>query len=118
MIIDNPPGEAKMSEVLMEFIEPYMPHAQTREALDKLLALATVAWNAALRSGSERDDFLRSMEQTLPQEARADMRSILGEMITRKETHFAGIERTIIDYQLTMTPNGPHLSVMSTFEKL
>ena len=114
MMVLAPRGETKMSEVLLEFLEPYSEHWSTEEGFRKLLTVGLVAWNAALLSGSKREQFLQDMVQALPAEVRADMRSIVEEMIRRKETHFAANKRAIIDYQLTMTPSGPHLSVISS----
>jgi hypothetical protein len=53
----------KMSEVLEEFIEPYVESATTPEAYDKLIALAIIAWNAALLEETERQNLItRSIE--------------------------------------------------------
>ena len=38
----------KMSDVLEEFVEPYLEFAETEEAYRKLLSVAVVAWNVAL----------------------------------------------------------------------
>jgi hypothetical protein len=114
MMVISPPGEANMSEVLLEFLEPYSEHWSTEEGFRKVLTVGLVAWNAALLSGSKREQFLQDMVQAVPAEVRGDMRSIVEEMIRRKETHFADNKRTIIDYQLTMTPSGPHVAVIST----
>ena len=84
--------------------------------LGKLLTLALVAWNAALFSGSKRSDFIESMAQAVPADARQDMRTIIEEMIQRKEAHFASHKRMIVDYQITMTPSGPNLAVISTLD--
>jgi len=109
-------SETKMSEVLVEFLEPYSEHWKTEEELRKLLTLALVAWNAALFSGSKRSDFIQRMAQSFPPESRQDFHSIIQEMIKRKEAHFASNKRTILDYQVTMTPSGPHLVVLSTLD--
>jgi hypothetical protein len=53
---------------------------------------------------------------TLPPETHRDFRSIVDEMIQRKQTYFPNIKRLILDFQFTRTPAGPHLSVMSTPE--
>lgn len=103
-----------MSEVLMEFLEPSAEHWRTEEELQKLLTLGLVAWNGALLSGPEREVFIQDMAQALPPEARPDMRSIVEEMIRRKETYFAGNKRAILNYELTMTPAGPHVAVISS----
>ncbi|MCI0463952.1 MAG: hypothetical protein L0Z62_44025 [Gemmataceae bacterium] len=105
-----------MSEVLMEFLEPYTKHWKTEEDLRKLLTLGIVAWNAALVTGSTRDELIQSTSEVIPPELRQGLRSILDEMIQRKESYFANNKRMIIDYELTMGPAGPYLSVISTLE--
>jgi len=114
VIVETPAGTRKMSEVLLEFVEPYSDAWETDEELRKLLTLALVAWNAALMSGGVRDQFLQDMETAMPPEARPTMRAIVAGMIQRKLTHFASNTRSIIDFQVTPTPEGPHVSVAST----
>jgi hypothetical protein len=113
-VLVEPPGAAKMSEVLLQFLEPYAEHWKNEEQLHKLLTVALVAWNAALHSGKKRTEFIEEMVQAVPPDARPAMKAIVEEMIQRKEAHFAGNKRVILDYQLTMTPTGPHLAVIST----
>jgi hypothetical protein len=114
-VISTPGGQEKMSEVLLEFVEPYLQHGRTEEAVNKLLTVALVAWNAALVTGSQRDKLIQDTLQAVPAEVRPVMKNIIEEMMRRKETHFANNRRMIINYQLTMTPSGPHLQVLSTF---
>jgi hypothetical protein len=114
MIVVSPPGQAKMSEVLVEFLEPYSEHWRTVEEFRKLVSVGAVAWNAALLPRSEREAFLQEMVQAVPPEVRQDMRSIVEEMIHRKETYFADNKRAIVNYEIAMTPAGPHLSVISS----
>ncbi len=113
-IIYDLPGAAKMSEVLLEFVEPYMESAPTEDALRKLLTLAIVAWNAALIPPAEREALIRKTEDGLPPDMRSDFRAILEPMILRKQQLFSDNRRAIIEYELTMRPAGPYLQVMST----
>lgn len=53
-VVFQPSGEVKMSEVLLEFVEPYKQFAQTEEAYRKMLTLAVVAWNASFLPEVER----------------------------------------------------------------
>jgi hypothetical protein len=114
MIVVSPPGQAKMSEVLVEFLEPYAEHWRTVEEFRKLVSVGALAWNAALLPRSERESFFQEMVQAVPPEVRQDMRSIVEEMIHRKETYFAANKRAIVNYEIAMTPAGPHLSVISS----
>ena len=43
-----------MSEVLREFVEPYLEFADTEEATRKLLTVAMVAWNASFLTEEEQ----------------------------------------------------------------
>lgn len=47
-VVPRPEGMEKMSEVLLEFVQPYMKSAKTRKAYDSLLAIAVASWNCAL----------------------------------------------------------------------
>ncbi len=114
LVIHTPPGELKMSEVLEEFIEPFKGQWQTEEDLNKLLGVAVIAWNAALLPEGEREEFIEQTLQSAPAEVRADLHTILMELIRRKLALFADIQRSIIDYELTWRPTGPHLNVLST----
>src|SRR5467141_3000028 len=59
VVIRTPVGEKKMSEVFLEFVEPYSDHWKTAEDLKKVLGVAVLAWNAALYPGPEREKLLR-----------------------------------------------------------
>ena len=117
VLVHAPPGEVKMSEVLLEFIEPYSNDWTTAEQLKKLLSVATIAWNAALLPASGRAEILQKMGDKLPPEDLQPMRAIIEEMIARKLTRFANNHRFILDYQVAMTPSGPHVTVMSSLDK-
>jgi len=115
VIVYDPPGAAKMSEVLEEFVKPYWELATTEDAMRKLLTVACVAWNAALLPPTEREKMIRESEKTLPAGMRQDYRAILDPLIERKEEQFAENTRAILSFELTMRPTGPYLEVMSTF---
>ncbi len=42
-MVTNPKGEVKMSEVLEEFVEPYLDFAQNRSQREKLFSIAVIA---------------------------------------------------------------------------
>jgi hypothetical protein len=110
-------GVEKMSEVLLRFIEPYMDLVTTDEALEKLVAVALVAWNAAMLSPDERETLIRKTEETLPAEIRADFRTVLDPLIARKQEHFSDYRRHIVSFDLASGPTGPRLNVLSLLEK-
>ena len=112
VVIENPAGQAKMSEVLMQFIEPYP--WRTKEELDRLLSVATLAWNVGMFPASERNGLVEQIVKTFPPAGQAQMRAFVTEMVQRKLSRFAGIQRIVVSYELTMLPTGPYLAVMSS----
>jgi hypothetical protein len=114
----EPKGQAKMSEVLEDFVEPYRDEIDdTIEAQTKLLTVAILAWNAALLPEEERqgmvEQLLEEGLQGVPQETKRGLGEIVAGLIERKLAHFAEYKRPIIDFELTETGSGYHLPVMS-----
>jgi hypothetical protein len=109
----NPPGQEKMSEVLEQFIEPYLGAVDDVTSMQKLTTLATVAWNAAILADDRRESFLDSIMDTFPKKARSDAARIIEEMIQRKNRYFADNRRQIVNVQVTDTGDGFHLAVAS-----
>jgi hypothetical protein len=111
-------NEEKMSEVLLEFIEPFEDLTTTSEAYRKLIALAVIAWNAALLKGADRQNLIVESTKTIlamaGEEWRQDLNNILAMLVERKERYFAHNKRFIIDYRLSETKKSYHLSVIST----
>ena len=107
-----------MSEVLENFVEPYWEYASTEDEMKKLLLVATVAWNAAMMEDEKRREFLRQVLNSTPEDVRDEVSKVLKEMIKRKQEEFGECVRNILDIKLTMTRNGPHLSVVSTMPKI
>jgi hypothetical protein len=113
-IVYDPPGIAKMSEILREFIEPFREFADTTEAMHRLLATALVAWNTALMPEAERAESLKVVSENLPPDTVEDFYAIVEEMVERKERYFAQYNRYILEYELTETENDYHIAVIST----
>jgi len=63
-----------MSEVLMEFVDPYTVHAGTEEKWGKLLGVAVIAWNASMFPPAERkrivDGPIDHEVKSMPKEAK------------------------------------------------
>src|SRR4051812_16729921 len=90
-VVLTPPGGQKMSEVLLDFIEPYADQWRTPEDLRKLLMLASIAWNAGLMGAEARHALIEPAVESLPPDARLFFQRMIAEMIRRKETEFAHI---------------------------
>jgi hypothetical protein len=104
----------KMSEVLLDFISPYRRGDESPRELQALLSFALAAWNLALLPQEERQEVLQKVVNEAGGKGIGNCPEIVGELIARKEESFAGIKRFIVDFELTMTGNEPHLSVMYT----
>ncbi len=115
--IASPQGEIKMSEVLEEFVEPYLDFARNRSQREKLFNLAVAAWNLALMPENERQQIIdQGIEGTVGNDllARQDIGEFIDELIARKQTLFAENKRHIVEFQLQDTGKTLHLSVAST----
>ena len=110
----GPGAPEKMSEVLMEFLEPHVEKCKTAEEIRKLVLLGIVAWNAAVAPPAEGERLIRDTMGTMPPDVRKDYLSVIADLMERKLAFFADNTRLIVDYELTMGPDGPHLSVAST----
>ncbi len=118
-IVTRPtPDGIKISDVLREFVEPYMDLAQTEEAYRKLLMTAVIAWNVTLFPEQERMAKFEKFLQCYPAEVMNEARNIIEELMVRKEKYFSQYRRMILDFEVTDTGRGWHLSVVSTeFDK-
>jgi hypothetical protein len=116
-----PSGQARMSDVLADFVEPYRELADTEEAHRKLLTLAVMAWNAALLPEKEQHAMVdRVLDEGLPTatpELKIGLKEIVHRLMARKKAYFSENKRTIIDFELTDTGRGYHLAVASTLEE-
>lgn len=111
--ISAPPGTLKMSEVIIEFLEPYQEHATTYEAQQKLTMIGLIAWNASLLPEDEAPAMIDNSIKVLPRAVREEMIGIIEEMMERKKKHFAKFTRPVVDYHLTDDGDEWHLSVAS-----
>jgi hypothetical protein len=93
----------KMSEVLLEFIEPYLHYAQTGEILDRLVTTAVLAWNASLLPEEKRAEFLdeagRAVFAEDGRQAADDFRSAMCDLVKRKQRLFSKDERIVVNYE-------------------
>jgi hypothetical protein len=116
----NPSGVVKMSEVLEDFVEPYLEFSENHQQREQLFGLAMTAWNLALLPERRRQVvFERTFEQVISQTGlpKRDFSGIIGEMITRKLDYFADNRRMIVSFELKDTGRDFQLLVASTLEK-
>lgn len=116
-VVVNPKGQAKMSDILEAFIEPYLDSACDLEQRRKLFAMAAFAWNLALFPEDEQQQELEQIVEQLSagdQRLRQNTKEILEELIERKQQYFRKHQRYILDFELTETRSDFHLSVVSS----
>jgi hypothetical protein len=121
-IVMEPSGAEKMSEVLEDFVEPYMDSVDSIEAHRNLLQLAVLAWNTSLLPQAEQR---KTVDSTLTKnlfgediQMEKEIKQIVYEMIERKQNYFPQIKRFIADFTLKGTGKRVHLSVASTLHKI
>jgi hypothetical protein len=117
-VVVNPAGEVKMSEVLEDFVEPYLDMTTSRDQRLKLLAIAVFAWNLTLmpedQQQQELDKIVTELAKGQGRQMKQDIREILEEMMERKRQFFAQHQRYILDFELRERRNDFHLSVVSS----
>jgi hypothetical protein len=112
----GPPGQLKMSEVIVEFAEPLLDAARDDREYRNALGLAIVAWNVSLLPE-------RMWTATLPKHLRElaseeDVADDLGHLLTglihRKERFYPHVRRLVLDYEITRSSGDRRLDVVST----
>jgi RNA binding exosome subunit len=120
-IVVDPKGVQKMSEVLEEFVEPYLPSAQGHQQTKALFAMAIVAWNISLLPDAEQRSHLENVSQKVAESSGsqdcADIREELQRMVDRRKKYFSYCNRRILDFELTESADDYHLSVISTLDQ-
>ncbi|MEM9486592.1 MAG: hypothetical protein AAGA83_23200 [Cyanobacteria bacterium P01_F01_bin.116] len=119
-IVKNPKDEVKMSDVLEEFAEPYLPESDELEQHKMVYEMAIIAWNLAVIPKNQRqsalDELFKDLMKGKPATARQDLNDLMDEMVARKLALFPNNRRYILDFQLEDTGDQFHLSVASTLE--
>ena len=117
VVIDTPAGHKKMSEVLMEFIEPYSEHGDTETRLRNLLSIAALAWNAGLLPERERPGVVDQIVNTAPPEVRSGLRFMVENMIHRKLSQFGSNKRIIAEFTVNFTGRKMNIHVLSSLDE-
>jgi hypothetical protein len=100
--------DRKISETFLAFAEPLLcplPTASLEEQLNTALRLAFTVWNAVVFADVTGDgEHLARCRQLSGNDA--ELAQLLEELVTRKHVLFAGDERLIGAWKVSMTPNG------------
>jgi len=118
---ENPEGYEKMSEILIEFVKPFLDEANSHQRREALFSVAVVSWNLAIVPENERQKMLKMMSKKLrnkqdPEFAK-DTQSLIEEFIERKLTFFADNNRFITGFELDDRSDSFYISVSSVIPK-
>lgn len=117
-LVTAPEGAEKMSEVLGDFVSPFLPFVDTDDDRRMLIKTAILAWNLSLLAPIKRSLMLEaSIVNICPSGNlldRENLRKDLNQMITHKLQFFANNQRKILDVQISDHGEQFHLSVAST----
>ena len=96
VVLKNPEGQLKMSQVIEEFAEPLLEGARTDDQIRFALSTAIVAWNLGCLPEEEQLEAFREgpMKKLGPEGV-----VILKELVRRKLEVFPDINRTIVDFE-------------------
>ena len=117
-LIHNPPGKAKMSDLLKYFAEPYIDSTHNQQQYENLLSMSVLAWNMALLPEEKRQPTLEDILKGVSPEPdfQAFFREFMETMIARKLTYFDQHKRRIIEFYVTDLGDQYHISVASSIE--
>jgi hypothetical protein len=113
-VVVEPSSEVKMSEVIMDFVEPYRDYAHTYEEFNELIALAVVTWNAALLPEDEGEKMVDRLTGVFSPSEAEDFKEIVETLMERKRRYFSDNKRLILDYHVSDSGEDFYLSVAST----
>ena len=120
LLLIEPAGWEKMSEVLEDFYEPFVDKAESDEDLRWLVGMAVVAWNTSLLPEAKQREMADRLYGVVsadgPSPGAETVRVLFAALLERKHAHFAQNRRVIHKYRLDPVPGGLHLSVASSMD--
>lgn len=115
----GPLGLEKMSEVLGDFVEPFVGQTRNIDEYRNLFHFGVMAWNTALLPEDERQEAIDDIIRKIGPETGAELRELqvlLDQLILRKKRHFATNRRVIAGFDLRETSEGFCLNVVSSLD--
>ena len=117
-VIVEPRGADKMSEIILDFAEPFLELVDNEKAI---LTLAMAAWNIAIFPEEDRDAkidelVIKCFPQDDPQPLEV-IKAVVGRLITRKLKLYPDNKRILLGYEFIESGNKRMLNVMSTMHR-
>ena len=117
-VVVEPEGQAKMSEVILEFAEPLLDQCKGEKSEQTATALAIMIWNLSLLPEKDQDREIEKMCSKLFGSNDAKDYAILVDYATflmeRKKKYYSDNKRAIINYQISGSGKSRRLDVAST----
>ena len=112
----DPEGQDKMSEVMLEFVAPYIESLDTEEAYRRLFTVALIAWNASFLPDQQRKGYVdKVLDAGIPTvETREGLKAIVDVLVARKDAHFSDYTRKLVAFDVRDAGNEFRVSVAST----
>jgi len=109
-LLEGPTEERKVSDALLELVQPYVramdSHEHTQPRLDQLVSFGALAWNASLLPASDAvvADGLATLG--LGEEDLEIARDLIASLSERRRRLFPDDRRLIMSTAVTLTPSG------------
>jgi hypothetical protein len=103
------PVALKLSECLVALVQPYRQDDLTRDGYQKLITVASVAWNVCSFPPDQRERLLERSLEAIPMVDRPMARALILEFIVRKNELFPDDRRFIAN--ATVTDKGSSFAV-------
>lgn len=97
----NPPGDEKMSAVILEYAKPLMEHAENVEQQNKAIAMAIICWNASFVAENHGDGMVAEIAEAFEGTGGtedASVREVIQFMLSRKEDLFSHYKKRVADW--------------------
>ena len=117
-LVVDPEGQAKMSEMILDFAKPFLDKYKDEEPERKAIGLAIIIWNTSLFPKKEQDREIEKLCSDLtPTDDANDFAALMDHvniLLERKKKYYPDNKRAIIKYQTSGTGKNRRLDVAST----
>ncbi|RLA88896.1 MAG: hypothetical protein DRG58_06705 [Deltaproteobacteria bacterium] len=119
LIIKNRSSKLKMSQVILDFAEPFLAQIDEQDdtAFREVIDLAILGWNLALLTESGRQELLDKImakpAPKIPRHYKQTLQKKLDALIQRKQRFFADYRLAIIDYEIIASEDHHVLTVVT-----
>ena len=117
-IIIDPPHKEKMSEVIKDFVAPFLDACVDNTQIRTVISIGFVVWNASLLPGKKQQAMLKKIKYLLPirdeEKKHLFYKDIIKTLLKRKKKYFSSNKRMILDYQFSEHNGELSFDVVST----